>query len=130
MLVQDAPTIRNALEQTGHTTTGDALVAALQVLEVMVRTGRTLAELSAGMPRFPQVLQNVRVAQRFAGYSLADADNLRKACGKKVREVMAKEREKFIAGCVATGYGWAGFVGELIVVAQRRGQGVGRRLLE
>jgi DNA polymerase-3 subunit alpha len=47
----------------------------------------------------------MRVAQKFAGYSLEEADNLRKAAGKKVREIMAKEREKFVAGCVATGYG-------------------------
>jgi DNA polymerase-3 subunit alpha len=47
------------------------------------------------------------LAQKFAGYSLAEADNLRKAAGKKVREIMAKEREKFIAGCEATGYGRA-----------------------
>ena len=47
----------------------------------------------------------MRVAQRFAGYSLADADSLRKACGKKIREVMAKEKVKFIEGCEATGYG-------------------------
>ncbi|HET9058647.1 MAG TPA: DNA polymerase III subunit alpha [Acidimicrobiales bacterium] len=47
----------------------------------------------------------MRVAQRFAGYSLAEADTLRKAAGKKVREIMAKEREKFVAGCVKTGYG-------------------------
>ena len=47
----------------------------------------------------------MRVAQKMAGYSLEEADNLRKAAGKKVREIMAKEREKFIAGCEATGYG-------------------------
>ena len=47
----------------------------------------------------------MRVAQKFAGYSLADADNLRKACGKKIRELIAKEREKFVDGCEATGYG-------------------------
>ena len=29
-------------------------------------------------------------------YTLADADNLRKACGKKVRALMAKERDKFV----------------------------------
>ncbi len=49
----------------------------------------------------------MRVAQRFAGYSLSEADNLRKACGKKIRELMAREREKFVEGCVATGYGEA-----------------------
>ena len=40
----------------------------------------------------------MRVAQKFAGYSLEEADNLRKACGKKIRELIAAEREKFIAG--------------------------------
>lgn len=47
----------------------------------------------------------MRVAQKFAGYSLADADNLRKACGKKVRELIQKEREKFVDGCERGGYG-------------------------
>ena len=47
----------------------------------------------------------MRVAQKMAGYSLEEADNLRKAAGKKIREVMAKERQKFIAGCERTGYG-------------------------
>ena len=47
----------------------------------------------------------MRVAQRFAGYSLAQADNLRKACGKKDPKVMAAEEEGFVEGCEATGYG-------------------------
>ena len=47
----------------------------------------------------------MRVAQRFAGYSLEEADNLRKACGKKIRALIAAEREKFVAGCDAQGYG-------------------------
>ncbi|MGO9456835.1 MAG: DNA polymerase III subunit alpha [Acidimicrobiales bacterium] len=46
----------------------------------------------------------MRVAQRFAGYTLEEADNLRKACGKKIRALIAAEREKFVAGCVANGY--------------------------
>ncbi len=47
----------------------------------------------------------MRVSQRFAGYSLAEAENLRKACGKKIRELIAAEREKFVSGCERTGYG-------------------------
>jgi DNA polymerase III subunit alpha len=47
----------------------------------------------------------MRIAQKFAGYSLAEADNLRKACGKKIRELIAKERQKFEEGCEANGYG-------------------------
>ncbi len=49
--------------------------------------------------------QMMRFSQKFAGYSLADADNLRKAAGKKNRELMAKERTKFVDGCVEHGYG-------------------------
>ena len=47
----------------------------------------------------------MRVAQKFAGYSLADADNLRKACGKKDHAIMEAERSKFESGVEATGYG-------------------------
>jgi DNA polymerase-3 subunit alpha len=47
----------------------------------------------------------MRVAQKFAGYSLEEADNLRKACGKKIRALIQAEREKFVAGCEAQGYG-------------------------
>jgi phosphoglucosamine mutase len=47
-----------------HTTTGDALISALQVLAIMKHTGRSLAELAAPMPKYPQVLENVRVARR------------------------------------------------------------------
>src|SRR5690349_910703 len=47
-----------------HTTTGDALICALQVLSIMKETGSSLAELAAPMPRYPQVLENVKVANR------------------------------------------------------------------
>src|SRR5437773_835140 len=49
----------------------------------------------------------MQMAQRMAGYTLAEADNLRKATGKKNRELIAKERSKFVAGCDAQGYGTA-----------------------
>ena len=42
--------------------------------------------------------QLMRVAQRLAGYSLEEADNLRKATGKKIRALIAKERTKFVDG--------------------------------
>ena len=61
--------------------------------------------------------QMMRMSQKFAGYSLADADSLRKAAGKKKRDLMAKEREKFIAGCDDTGYG-ADFGAELFGVIE------------
>ena len=60
----------------------------------------------------------MRVAQRFAGYSLAEADNLRKACGKKNRELMAKERDKFVQGVTDTSYGEK-LGGELFDIIER-----------
>ncbi|HVN84707.1 MAG TPA: DNA polymerase III subunit alpha [Candidatus Binatia bacterium] len=42
--------------------------------------------------------QVMQIAQVLAGYSLGDADNLRRAMGKKDPEKMAKERERFVAG--------------------------------
>ena len=58
-------------ETSGHilcldkTTTGDGLISALQVLAVMKAAGAGLAELTAPMRKYPQVLLNVRVARRF-----------------------------------------------------------------
>ncbi|MDQ1397433.1 MAG: polymerase subunit alpha, partial [Acidimicrobiaceae bacterium] len=67
-----------------------------------------LAELLADTQGLMIYQESVmRVAQKFAGYSLEEADNLRKACGKKIRELIAKEREKFVDGCERTGYGKA-----------------------
>ena len=48
-----------------------------------------------------QVLQIARVV---AGYSLGQADILRKAMGKKEPSVMAKEKERFVGGAVKKGY--------------------------
>jgi len=57
-------------EQSGHVifseyaTTGDGLLTALQVLEIMRQTGRTLDELTSEMEACPQRLINVRVSRR------------------------------------------------------------------
>jgi phosphoglucosamine mutase len=58
-------------EQSGHlifrdlATTGDGVLSGLQVLDVMVRTQRPLAELAeTAMQRLPQVLRNVTVVRR------------------------------------------------------------------
>ena len=52
-----------------HTTTGDALISALQVLAIMKETGSGLAELAAPMPKYPQVMENVRVAKKIDPFS-------------------------------------------------------------
>jgi DNA-directed DNA polymerase III PolC len=46
--------------------------------------------------------QVMRLAADLAGFSLGEADTLRKAMGKKDRELMAQQREKFISGCKAS----------------------------
>jgi len=62
-------------ESSGHivcldrTTTGDGIVSALQVLACMVDTGRSLDELAGQMTRYPQLLVNVRVAERVDPHS-------------------------------------------------------------
>jgi phosphoglucosamine mutase len=54
-------------EASGHllsldrTSTGDGIVSALQVLEVLVRSGKSLKELRRGMRKFPQTMINVPV---------------------------------------------------------------------
>jgi DNA polymerase-3 subunit alpha len=45
--------------------------------------------------------QVMRLAAELAGLTLGEADTLRKAMGKKDRELMAKQREKFVDGCKA-----------------------------
>lgn len=57
-------------ESSGHiicldkVTTGDGIVASLQVLAALVQTGQTLNELKQGMTKMPQTMVNVRLAQR------------------------------------------------------------------
>jgi len=58
-------------EQSGHiifrdgdSTTGDGLLTALRVLQVMARTGKPLAELVADLKVFPQTIKNVRVREK------------------------------------------------------------------
>ncbi len=45
-----------------HTTTGDGIVSALQVLHAMIRSGLPLHELKTGMTKYPQHMINVRVS--------------------------------------------------------------------
>lgn len=48
--------------------------------------------------------QVMQISNRIAGYSLGDADLLRRAMGKKKVEEMAKQRERFVAGARANGH--------------------------
>jgi phosphoglucosamine mutase len=65
-------------EQSGHVifrdlaTTGDGILTGLQILDVMQRSGRPLAELAGVMTRLPQVLRNVAVLDRHGLDDAAD----------------------------------------------------------
>ncbi len=69
-------------ESSGHiicsdlTTTGDGLVAALQVLHAMRETDTSLHQLKRGMKKFPQKMINVRIKQKFV---LADFPRIQQA---------------------------------------------------
>ncbi len=57
-------------EQSGHMifrdfgTTGDGLVAALQILRIVVETGKPLSELKACLSKYPQAQRNLRVSRK------------------------------------------------------------------
>ncbi|HHU19241.1 MAG TPA: phosphoglucosamine mutase [Bacilli bacterium] len=57
-------------EQSGHIvfldyiTTGDGMLTALQLLDIMKETGKPISELAAKMKKFPQVLKNIEVADK------------------------------------------------------------------
>jgi phosphoglucosamine mutase len=69
-------------EQSGHLvfldymTTGDGILAALQVLAVMLETGRPLSELKRVMTRYPQVLVNLKVREKKPLETLSDVNTL------------------------------------------------------
>jgi DNA polymerase-3 subunit alpha len=48
--------------------------------------------------------QVMQTAQRMAGFSMAEADGLRKAMGKKIPAEMKAQEEKFVAGCLRRGH--------------------------
>jgi DNA polymerase-3 subunit alpha len=78
-----------------------------------VRRKHGQAEITYEHPAMEQELQEtygiivyqeqvMRLAARLAGFTLAEADTLRKAMGKKDRELMARQRDQFLAGCRAS----------------------------
>jgi DNA polymerase-3 subunit alpha len=80
-------------------------------VEDYVRRRNGTAKITYPLPELKDVLEDtlgilvyqeqvMLIAQRVAGYSLAEADLLRKAIGKKKKEVMQAEAEKFVRGAV------------------------------
>ena len=72
-------------EQSGHVilsehvTTGDGIVTALALLDVMVRSGRPLSELAGVMEVYPQTLINVRTEEPGAAKAVASSEPVERA---------------------------------------------------
>ncbi len=73
-------------EQSGHiifldsSTTGDGILAALKVVEFMVRSGKPLSELASRFRKSPQVTHNVRVTSKPPLGELADFQRMLTRC--------------------------------------------------
>jgi DNA polymerase-3 subunit alpha len=62
---------------------------------------REVLEETYGLPIYQDQL--MLMVQKLAGFTLAEADVLRKAMGKKIKDLMASLREKYVAGCLTNG---------------------------
>jgi phosphoglucosamine mutase len=116
-------------EQSGHilfrdgdATTGDGLMTALRLMEIMARSGKSLAELIGDLKVYPQTIQNVRVREKvpFAQVpevqrAIANAESELDGNGRVVVrysgtealarvmvEAESEERMKAIAGSIAS----------------------------
>jgi phosphoglucosamine mutase len=63
-------------EQSGHllfldsSTTGDAIIACLKVLEMMCHTGKTISQLTSAMKKFPQITKSIKISSKPPLHSL------------------------------------------------------------
>ncbi len=77
-------------EQSGHlifrdcATTGDGLMAALNLLEIMVESGKKVSELRHCMERFPQVMRNIKVKEKIPLEQLPELTEFIKRCESKL----------------------------------------------
>jgi phosphoglucosamine mutase len=77
-------------EQSGHlifldrNTSGDGILSALQVINVMVRTGKPLSELASRVRKFPQVLKNVEVGARKNLEDVPEVSQVIRSCEQRL----------------------------------------------
>jgi phosphoglucosamine mutase len=102
-------------EQSGHiifrdgdATTGDGLLTALRVMDVIVRSGRSLAELVSDLKVFPQKIQNVRVREKIPFAQVPDIQ----------RAIEGAERELDGNGRVVVRYSGTEMLARVMVEAE------------
>lgn len=82
-------------EQSGHmifrdyATTGDGIVSALQVLRIMIETGKPLSELKRALKKYPQAQRNLKVKEKPPLETLTSVQTL---LGEAERELDGKGR--------------------------------------
>jgi len=85
-------------EQSGHVilaqhvTTGDGIVTALALLDVMVRTGKPLSELASVMNVYPQKLINVEVEDPATAKSISAAEGIQRAVAEAEKRLGTEGR--------------------------------------
>jgi len=102
-------------EQSGHiifrdgdATTGDGLLTALRLMDIMVRSGKSLAELVGDLRVFPQKIQNVRVREKIPFELVPDVQ----------RAIEAAERELDGNGRVVVRYSGTESLARVMVEAE------------
>jgi phosphoglucosamine mutase len=106
-------------EQSGHilfrdgeATTGDGLLTALRVLEIMARSGKALADLVGDLKVFPQTIRNVRVREKIAFANLPTVQAV----------IAAAERELDGNGRVVVRYSGTESLARVMVEAESKEQ--------
>ena len=102
-------------EQSGHiifrdgeATTGDGLLTALRVMEIMARSGKSLAELIGDLKVFPQTIQNIRVREKIPFVQVPEIQ----------RTIEAAERELDRNGRVVVRYSGTEALARVMVEAE------------
>jgi phosphoglucosamine mutase len=102
-------------EQSGHiifrdgeATTGDGLLTALRLMEIMARSRKPLAELIGDLKVFPQTIQNIRVREKLP---FADVPEIQRA-------IQAAERELDGNGRVVVRYSGTEALARVMVEAE------------
>ncbi|MFQ6021284.1 MAG: phosphoglucosamine mutase [Acidiferrobacterales bacterium] len=85
-------------ESSGHvicldkSTTGDGIVTALQVLTIIIDSGKTLAELKAGMQVFPQTIINVPIEDKHGTFDVQGSARVKRALREAESELADQGR--------------------------------------
>lgn len=85
-------------EQSGHiifldhSTTGDGIISALQILKIMKKTGKKLSELAVCMEKYPQIIFNVGVREK---KSFEEMPSVRRKI-KEIEQHLGKEGRVFV----------------------------------